>query len=85
MKTLRQISLAATVAFASLSAGVAFADPLKVALLVPGHANDGSFNQVAREAAEKLAKDGVITFEIREAMADPSKSEPVIRQHVAGL
>lgn len=83
MKTLRQISLAATVAFASLSAGVAFADPLKVALLVPGHANDGSFNQVAREAAEKLAKDGDITFEIREAMADPSKSEPVIRQYAS--
>ncbi|ATN36582.1 hypothetical protein ACO34A_22605 (plasmid) [Rhizobium sp. ACO-34A] len=66
-----------------LSAGVAFADPLKVAILVPGHANDGAFNQVAREAAEKLAKDGEIVFELREELADPSKSEPVIRQYAS--
>jgi basic membrane lipoprotein Med (substrate-binding protein (PBP1-ABC) superfamily) len=81
MKMLRRLGLAA-VLLASAVTG-AYAAPLKVALLVPGHANDGSFNQVAREAAEKLAKDGEITFELREEMADPSKSEPVIRQYAA--
>jgi len=83
MSILRRLGLAAVLAATCLSASAAFADTLKVALLVPGHANDGSFNQVAREAAERLAKDGEITFEIREEMADPSKSEPVIRQYAA--
>lgn len=83
MSNLRRLGLAAVLAASCLTASAAFADALKVALLVPGHANDGSFNQVAREAAEMLAKDGDITFEIREEMADPSKSEPVIRQYAA--
>ena len=70
-------SLAATFASA------ATARPLKVALLVPGLTNDGSFNQVARAAVEKLQKDGLITVEIREKMADPAASEPVIQQYAA--
>lgn len=81
MKMLRRLGLAAVLLASAVTS--AYAAPLKVALLVPGHANDGSFNQVAREAAEKLAKDGEITFELREEMADPSKSEPVIRQYAA--
>lgn len=80
MSILRRLGLAACLA---LSITAASADPLKVALLVPSHVNDGSFNQVAREAAEKLAKEGAITFELREEMADPSKSEPVIRQYAS--
>ncbi len=83
MISLRTLGLAAALTVSGLFASTAFADPLKVVLLVPGHANDGSFNQVAREAAEKLQKSGDIKFELREAMADPSQSEPVIRQYAA--
>jgi basic membrane protein A and related proteins len=57
------------------------AGKLKVALLVPGLANDGSFNQVALEGVKKLADQGLITFEIRERQKDPATSEPVIRQY----
>ncbi len=46
-----------------------------------GLANDGSFNQVALEGVKKLAKEGLITFEIREKQKDPATSEPVIRQY----
>lgn len=58
-------------------------EPLRVALLVPGLTNDGGFNQVAREAMEKLAAEGLVTFELREQLADPAASEPVIRQYAA--
>jgi basic membrane lipoprotein Med (substrate-binding protein (PBP1-ABC) superfamily) len=83
MTTLRRLGIAAALALTALATSSAYAAALKVAVLVPGHANDGSFNQVAREAAEKLAKDGEITLELREEMADPSKSEPVIRQYAS--
>lgn len=56
-------------------------DKLKVALLVPGLTNDGSFNQVAREAVERLEQDGSIDADIREKMADPAAAEPVIREY----
>lgn len=58
-------------------------EPLQVALLVPGLSNDGAFNQVAREAMERLAEEGLVTFELREQLADPAASEPVIRQYAA--
>jgi basic membrane protein A and related proteins len=75
------VGLAAVVTLcASASTGVA-AEKLKVAVLVPGLANDGSFNQVALEGAKKLADEGLITFEIREKQRDPASSEPVIRQY----
>ncbi|MBW8639914.1 BMP family protein [Hoeflea sp. WL0058] len=74
------IALAATTA---LSMPALAADKLKVALLVPGLANDGSFNQVAREAMEKLAEEGKVEFELREQQADPATSEPVIRQYAS--
>jgi basic membrane lipoprotein Med (substrate-binding protein (PBP1-ABC) superfamily) len=83
MTMLRRLGIAAAFAVSAFATTLAYAAPLKVAVLIPGHANDGSFNQVAREAAEKLAKDGEITLELREEMADPSKSEPVIRQYAS--
>jgi basic membrane protein A and related proteins len=82
MSILRRFSLAAAVAVTAFSA-TAFAEPLKVAVLVPSLVNDGSFNQVAAEAAKRLADEGLITFELREQMADPSKSEPIIRQYAS--
>ncbi len=52
---------------------------LKVAVLVPGQANDGAFNHWAQAAAQKLADEAAITFQLREGMASPTDSEPVIR------
>ncbi len=57
------------------------AHKLKVLLLTPGPTNDGSWNQVAREAVDRLKKDGRIDVDIREKMADPGTSEPVIREY----
>jgi basic membrane protein A len=75
------VGLAAVVTLgASAGTGVA-AVKLKVAVLVPGLANDGAFNQAALEGAKKLADEGLITFEIREKQRDPASSEPVIRQY----
>ena len=54
---------------------------LKVALLTPGLTNDGSFNQVALEGIQKLKDEGLVEFEVREKMADPAASEPVIREY----
>lgn len=54
---------------------------LRVALLVPGLTNDGSFNQVALEAVKKLQDEGAISYEVREKMADPATSEPVVREY----
>jgi simple sugar transport system substrate-binding protein/basic membrane protein A len=52
-----------------------------VALLVPGLTNDGSFNQVALEAVQKLQAEGRLTYELRERMSDPATSEPVVRDY----
>ena len=46
------------------------AHKLKVALVVPGLTNDGSFNQVAREAVERLDQEGRIDADIREKLSD---------------
>ncbi|MEY4372897.1 MAG: hypothetical protein RL219_1666 [Actinomycetota bacterium] len=54
---------------------------LKVALLTPGLTNDGSFNQVALEGIQKLKDEGLVEFEVREKLADPAASEPVIREY----
>lgn len=75
--------LGAVAALTATASCAAAAKPLRVALLVPGLTNDGSFNQVAREAVQALQKDGLITVEIREKMADPAASEPVIQQYAA--
>jgi basic membrane protein A len=74
------VVLAAILAVGASGTSIA-AEKLKVAVLVPGLANDGSFNQVALEGAKKLADEGLITFEIRERQRDPASSEPVIRQY----
>jgi basic membrane lipoprotein Med (substrate-binding protein (PBP1-ABC) superfamily) len=68
---------------ASSAATVPEGAPLRVGLLVPGLTNDGSFNQVALEAAEKLQDEGLIEYEVRERMADPAASEPVVREFAA--
>lgn len=67
----------------SASSRVSSATRIKVALLTPGLTNDGSFNQVAREAVQKLQSQGLITYELREKMSDPASSEPVVRQYAA--
>lgn len=56
---------------------------LKVALLAPGLTNDGAWNQVAREAVERLEQEGRIDADIREKMSDPATSEPVMREYAA--
>jgi basic membrane protein A and related proteins len=58
-------------------------EPIRVGLLTPGLTNDGSFNQVALEAMTELEGEGRIQFEVREDMADPTASEPVIREFAA--
>ena len=73
--------LALAVALGISGGSAVAAEKLKVAILVPGLANDGSFNQVALEGVKKLASEGLITFEIREKQKDPASSEPVIRQY----
>jgi len=52
-----------------------------VALLTPGLTNDGSFNQVALEAIQRLQREGALTYELRERMFDPATSEPVVRDY----
>ena len=51
------LGLAAAIAVGA-SVDASAADKLKVAILTPGLANDGSFNQVALEGVKKLAKEG---------------------------
>jgi basic membrane protein A and related proteins len=73
--------LAAITAFGVPAGSGLAAEMLKVAVLVPGLANDGAFNQAALEGIKKLADEGLVTFEIREKQRDPASSEPVIRQY----
>jgi basic membrane lipoprotein Med (substrate-binding protein (PBP1-ABC) superfamily) len=82
--------LSVTIALAAAACGDSPSEPgsrasggqrLKVALLVPGLTNDGSWNQFAREAVEKLKNDGRIDVAIKEKMADPAAAEPVIREY----
>jgi len=49
--------------------------------MAPGLTNDGSWNQVAREAVERLEREGRIDVDIRERMADPAVAEPVVREY----
>jgi basic membrane lipoprotein Med (substrate-binding protein (PBP1-ABC) superfamily) len=82
----RLVGAALTIAALALAAGQgahAQAKKLKVALLVPALTNDGAFNQVALEAIKKLAAEGLVEYELRERMGDPTQSEPVIRQYAA--
>ncbi|WP_460775661.1 BMP family lipoprotein [Microbacterium sp. GXF7504] len=56
----------------------AASDVIRVGALTPGNANDGAFNQSLADALAKLADEGLIEYELREQMADPATSEPVI-------
>ncbi|MFJ6652616.1 BMP family protein [Microbacterium sp. NPDC091313] len=53
-------------------------DVIRVGALTPGNANDGAFNQALADALKKLQDEGEITYELREGMADPATSEPVV-------
>lgn len=53
-------------------------DVLRVGALTPGNANDGAFNQALADALATLEEEGLIEYELREQMADPATSEPVI-------
>jgi basic membrane protein A and related proteins len=78
--TRRSVALVAAI---MLAAPALAAEKLKVAILTPGLTNDGSFNQAAADAVKKLAAEGLITVDIREKLADPAASEPVIRQYAS--
>jgi basic membrane protein A and related proteins len=53
-------------------------DVIRVGALTPGNANDGAFNQALADALAQLEEEGLIEFELREQMADPATSEPVV-------
>jgi basic membrane protein A and related proteins len=55
----------------------------KVVVLIGSVANEGSFNKVAIIALRKLAAEGLITYEVRDRVTDPSASEPVIRLYAS--
>jgi basic membrane protein A and related proteins len=59
----------------SASAG---SDVIRVGALTPGNTNDGAFNQSLADALKKLQDEGQITYELRDQMADPATSEPVV-------
>lgn len=63
---------------ASSAPAAAGDDVIRVGALTPGNANDGAFNQALADALEKLQDEGEITYELREGMADPATSEPVV-------
>ncbi|MCS5720733.1 BMP family ABC transporter substrate-binding protein [Herbiconiux sp. CPCC 203407] len=62
----------------STDAAGASDDVLKVGALTPGNTNDGAFNQALADALQKLEDEGLIDYELRDQMADPGESEPVI-------
>lgn len=51
---------------------------VKVGALTPGNTNDGAFNQALADALEQLEQEGLIDYQLRDQMADPATSEPVI-------
>ncbi|MGA1838141.1 BMP family ABC transporter substrate-binding protein [Herbiconiux sp. 11R-BC] len=51
---------------------------IKVGALTPGNTNDGAFNQALADALQKLKDEGLIDYQLRDQMADPATSEPVI-------
>jgi basic membrane lipoprotein Med (substrate-binding protein (PBP1-ABC) superfamily) len=63
---------------ASGSSSSAESGVIRVGALTPGNANDGAFNQALADALSRLQDEGLITYELREQMADPATSEPVI-------
>ncbi len=55
----------------------------KVVVLIGSVANEGSFNQVSIVALKRLAAEGKIEYEVRDRVADPTASEPVIRLYAS--
>ncbi|MFD1712986.1 BMP family protein [Amnibacterium flavum] len=53
-------------------------DVIRVGALTPGNTNDGAFNQAISDALAQLEEEGLIEYELRDQMADPATSEPVI-------
>lgn len=91
MRTTRTLALAATATVAAIVlAGCSTSSSptastsadgeavITVGALTPGNANDGAFNQALADALAELEAEGLITYELREGMADPAESEPVI-------
>jgi basic membrane protein A and related proteins len=62
----------------STSSSSAGGDVVRVGALTPGNTNDGAFNQALADALQKLQDEGLIEYELRDQMADPATSEPVI-------
>jgi basic membrane lipoprotein Med (substrate-binding protein (PBP1-ABC) superfamily) len=60
------------------ASGDAGSDVIRVGALTPGNANDGAFNQSLADALAQLEEEGLIEYELREQMADPATSEPVV-------
>lgn len=60
------------------SASAGGSGAIRVGALTPGNTNDGAFNQALADALKKLQDEGEITYELRDQMADPSASEPVV-------
>ena len=80
---LPMLAIAGIVLAANIATGHAEDKKYKVVLLIEAIANDGSFNQPAVAALKKLADEGKIEFEVREKLADPTASEPVIRLYAS--
>jgi basic membrane protein A len=57
------------------------APKLKVALILGGLGNDGSFNQYAYDVVKKFESQGVITARIHEQVAGPAQAEPLMNQY----
>jgi len=81
------LAVGATLALAGCSGGAssgpsgsadAGSDVIRVGALTPGNTNDGAFNQSLADALAQLQDEGLITYELRDQMADPATSEPVI-------
>lgn len=54
---------------------------LKVALILGGLGNDGSFNQYAYDVVKKFESEGLITARVNEQVAGPAQAEPLMNQY----
>ncbi len=79
------LAVAATLALAGCSGSASSGSsasstqkPIRVGALTPGNTNDGAFNQALADALKKLQDEGEITYQLRDQMADPTASEPVV-------
>lgn len=54
---------------------------LKVALILGGLGNDGSFNQYAYDVVKRFESEGTITARVHEQVAGPAQAEPLLNQY----